>query len=127
MANFYGRVSDAAGRFPTQHAVELQTPDVLRPTTYQQLAQEAAEFASWLNARGVAADDRIAILGDNTARWISVYLGILRLGAIAVPLDTAYKSGQIRTVLDNSGARLIFTTPRYAESVQAACAYLNGG
>lgn len=125
MANFYGRVSDAAGRFPTQHAVELQTPDVLLPTTYQQLAQEAAEFASWLNARGVAADDRIAILGDNTARWISVYLGILRLGAIAVPLDTAYKSGQIRTVLDNSGARLIFTTPRYAESVQAACADLS--
>jgi len=125
MANFYSRVSDAAGRFPTQHAVELQTPDALLPTTYQQLTQEAAEFASWLNARGVAADDRIAILGDNTARWISVYLGILRLGAIAVPLDTAYKSGQIRTVLDNSGARLIFTTPRYAEAVQAACADLS--
>jgi long-chain acyl-CoA synthetase len=124
MANFYGRVSDAAGRFPTQHAVELQTPDALLPTTYQQLTQEAAEFASWLNARGVAADDRIAILGDNTARWISAYLGILRLGAIAVPLDTAYKSSQIRTVLDNSGARLIFTTPRYAEAVQAACADL---
>jgi len=125
MANFYRRVSDAAGRFPTRHAVELQTPDVLLPTTYQQLTQEAAEFASWLNARGVAADDRIAILGDNTARWISAYLGILRLGAIAVPLDTAYKSSQIRTVLDNSGARLIFTTPRYAEAVQAACADLS--
>jgi long-chain acyl-CoA synthetase len=124
MANFYGRVADAAARFPALHAIELQTPDALLPTTYQQLTTEATEFASWLNARGVVTNDRVAILGDNTARWISAYLGILRLGAIAVPLDTAYKAGQIRTVLDNSGARLIFTTGRYAEAVHAACAEL---
>lgn len=122
MANFYDRVAAAADRFPTLHAVELQTPDALLPTTYRQLTGEAGEVAGWLRRWGIQPDDRVAILGDNDARWISVYLGILRSGAIAVPLDTAYKSGQVRTVLENSGARLIFTTPRYAEGVAAACA-----
>ncbi len=121
MANFYERVADAARRFPGHHAVELQTPDALLPTTYQQLTDQAGQVATWLTHTGVAADDRIAILGDNDARWIAVYFGILRLGAIAVPLDTNYKSAQVRTVLENSGARLIFTTPRYAEGVKAAC------
>ncbi|MBM3751356.1 MAG: AMP-binding protein [Acidimicrobiia bacterium] len=125
MANFYDRVAAAADRFPTLHAVELQTPDALIPTTYRQLTEEAAAFAAWLHGRGIVADDRVAILGDNDARWIAVYFGILRLGAIAVPLDTAYKSGQVRTVLENSGARLIFTTTRYEDGVRAACAGLS--
>jgi len=124
MANFYDRVAHAAGRFADLPAIELQTPEALLPTSYRELIQEAVEFSSWLNSAGVSRDDRVAIIGDNTARWISVYLGILRLGAIAVPLDTAYKSGQIRTVLENSEARLIFATSRYLESVQAACATL---
>jgi long-chain acyl-CoA synthetase len=120
MANFYDRVAEAAGRFPGHHAIELQTPDALIPTTYADLIGEAAQTAAWLHQAGVAVDDRVAILGDNTARWISVYLGALRLGAVAVPLDTAYSASQIRTVLDNSGARVIFTTPRYLEAVRAA-------
>jgi len=124
MANFYDRVAAAAARFPDQHAIELQTPEALIPTSYRRLVADADAIAGWLHGRGVVADDRIAILGDNDARWIAVYLGILRLGAIAVPLDTAYKATQVRTVLDNSGARLIFTTDRYRETVQAAVADL---
>ncbi len=124
MANFYGRVAAAATRFPDQHAIELQTPDALIPTTYRQLLADADACAGWLHSRGIGADDRVAILGDNDARWIAVYLGILRLGAIAVPLDTAYKAAQVRTVLDNSGARLIFTTERYRDTVHTAVADL---
>jgi long-chain acyl-CoA synthetase len=84
------------------------------------LAQQSAGIAAWLHGQGVVPDDRVAILADNDARWIAAYLGVLRLGATAVPLDTAYKAGQVRTVLDNSGARLIFTTARYLDRVQEA-------
>jgi long-chain acyl-CoA synthetase len=126
MANFYERVAEAARRFETQPAIELQSADQLRTTTYGQLTAEAAACAAWLHGQGIAPDDRVAILGDNDARWIAAYLGVLRLGAIAVPLDTAYKAGQVRTVLENSGARLIFTTARYLETVREAIAALPG-
>lgn len=125
MANFYDRVAGAADRFPDRHAIELQTPDAVVPTTYRELTSQAGEVAAWLGAQGVTANDRVAILGENDARWIGVYLGILRLGAIAVPLDTAYKTAQIRTVLDNSGARLIFAAPKFVEAATTACAELS--
>jgi len=120
MANFYECFAAAAGRFAGSTAIELQTPDHLLPTTYGQLDQDAVGVAGWLHAQGIRPDDRVAILGDNDARWIGAYLGVLRIGAIAVPLDTAYKATQIRTVLENSGARLIFTTARYLETVREA-------
>jgi long-chain acyl-CoA synthetase len=37
-----------------------------------------------------------------------------------VPLDTAYKPAQVRTVVDNAGARVLFTTPRYLDTSRAA-------
>jgi long-chain acyl-CoA synthetase len=122
MANFYGRVAGAAERFPDHHAIELQTPDALIPTTYRQLMADAEGVAGLLAGHGITTGDRVAILGNNDARWIATYLGILRLGAVAVPLDTAYKSTQVRTVLDNSGALRIFTTPQYLDTVRDACA-----
>src|SRR5688572_30794770 len=120
MANFYDRFSTAATRFPSQTAIELQSADQLLATTYGQLEQQGAGVAGWLHAQGVVPDDRVAILADNDARWIAAYMGALRLGATAVPLDTAYKAGQVRTVIDNSGARLIFTTARYLDRVREA-------
>ncbi len=120
MANFYERFSTAATQFAARPAIELQAADQLLATTYGELEQQATCFASWLHAQGVAADDRIAIQADNDARWIGAYLGVLRVGAIAVPLDTAYKAGQVRTVIDNSGAKLIFTTARYLDRVREA-------
>jgi long-chain acyl-CoA synthetase len=124
MANFYERFANAAQRFETGPAIELQSADQIHTTTYGDLAAQASGVATWLHAQHLAPDDRVAILGDNDARWIGTYLGILRLGAIAVPLDTAYKAGQVRTVLENSGARLIFTTARYLETVRAAIGLL---
>ena len=122
MANFYDRFSTAATRFPALPAIELQTADQILATSYGQLEQQSAGVAGWLHAQGVVPDDRVAILADNDARWIAAYLGVLRLGAIAVPLDTAYKSGQVRTVIENSGARLIFTTGRYLDRVREGVA-----
>ena len=120
MSNFYDRFSTAATRFPDRTAIELQAADQLLSTSYGQLEQQGAGIAAWLHAHGIAPDDRVAILADNDSRWIAAYLGVLRLGAIAVPLDTAYKAGQVRTVLENSGARLIFTTARYLDRVRDA-------
>ena len=48
--------------------------------------------AAWLADASVARGDRCALLAENDAHWCAAYLGVLRLGAVAVPLDTAYKT-----------------------------------
>ncbi len=67
----------------------------------------------------MAPGDRVAILADNDARWCAAYLGILRIGAVAVPLDTAYKPEQIATVVRSSGARLVFADERHIDSARS--------
>ena len=53
-----------------------------------------------------------AILADNDAHWCAAYLGILRLGAIAVPLDTNYSARQVATIVRDSGSRVLFANER---------------
>ena len=123
MWNFCARIADTASRFPDRPAIELMAGGgrVLL-TTYAALIDDAARHAAWLADIGLARGDRIAILADNDARWISTYLGALWFGGVAVPLDTAYKPAQVATILGNSGARVLFTSLKYLETAKAACA-----
>ena len=81
--------------------------------SYAELDALAAGAAAFLTRAGVVAGDRCAILAENSARWCAAYLGILRLGAIAVPFDTSYKPAQVATLLADAGAKILFTSPRY--------------
>ena len=106
---------------PDRPAIELVGADGVDTTTYRDLADGSGRLAAWLLAHGIEPGSRCAILADNDAPWIEAYLATLRVGAVAVPLDTAYKATQVRTVLDSSGARLLFTTGRHLETARAAC------
>jgi long-chain acyl-CoA synthetase len=123
VSNFAARISSVAAAKPDQVAIEQVHADgSLETTTYGVLETFAGRVAAWLLQSNVRAGDRAAILADNGADWIGTYLGVLRIGAVAVPLDTAYKSGQVKTVLESSGARLLFTTPRYLDTARDAVA-----
>jgi len=98
----------------------------LRATTYRQLLERADVWTAWLAVRGVTRGDRAAILADNAASWIAAYLGILRAGAVVVPLDTAYATTQVHTILKDSSARWLFTSARYLETARTALATLEG-
>src|SRR5262245_14029055 len=113
---------------PARVAIEqLRTDGQIDSTTYGQLEALAGRIGAWLQSTGIASGDRVAILADNDARWIAAYLGALRIGAVAVPLDTAYKAPQVSTVMQNSGARLLFTTPRYLDTAKAGVVSAPGG
>ena len=75
---------------------------------------------------GIAPGDRCAILSDNHSHRCAAYLGILRRGAVAVPLDTAYKASQVATLLRDSGARVMFTSARFLPVVLEARAAASG-
>ncbi len=120
MANFYQLFADAARQFPDRPAIDVVRQTGTDTWTYAQLNADAMLWAEWLVARGVRPGDRCAILADNDARWIGAYFGALRIGAVAVPLDTNYEYSQVRTVVDDCDAKVIFTTAKYRETVDAA-------
>ncbi|MEZ5316098.1 MAG: AMP-binding protein [Vicinamibacterales bacterium] len=133
-ANFAARIAQTAERGPDRIAIEVARATGDERVRYAELLERSTRVAGWLSGRGLAAGDRVAILSENDAAWIAAYLGILRLGAVAVPLDTAYSAGQVRTVVENAGARLIFASTRHLATARegtagtpAAVARLSGG
>jgi long-chain acyl-CoA synthetase len=122
VSNFWEVFEAAARRFPDNVAVEVQRTEHLERLTYRQLLDMAEAVAGWLRVQGITVGDRCAILADNDARWCGVYLGMLRIGAVAVPLDTNYSAAQVQTVLAASGARLLFCGHRLLGTGRQAAA-----
>ncbi|MCL6482357.1 MAG: AMP-binding protein [Firmicutes bacterium] len=119
--NFYTLFARVATRHAARPAVFVQhAASAVEVTSYAELQHLAERAAACLARLGVAAGDRCAILAGNHARWCAAYLGTLRLGAIAVPLDTAYQPAQLATLLRDCGARVLFTSARYLSVARSA-------
>jgi long-chain acyl-CoA synthetase len=124
MSNFFERIADAGRRFADRPAIEWIGNAAPETATYTGLLDEAGRVAAWLEARGVGRGDRVALLAANDVRWVAIYLGVLRQGAIAVPLDTAYAAPQVSAVLADSGARILVAGDRHLDVAREAAATL---
>jgi long-chain acyl-CoA synthetase len=70
--------------------------------------ERVKRIATGLAALGARVGDRIAIISENRPEWSLADLAILRLGAVNVPIYTTQAVEQIRFILENSGARMLF-------------------
>jgi long-chain acyl-CoA synthetase len=120
MGNLFQLFEQAAKRVPRQTAVEMQRRDGLETYDYAALLGITERIAGALAASGCVPGSRVVILADNDARWCAVYLAVLRLGAVAVPLDTTYSAAQIRTVIQDSGAGIAVVSLRYLQELREA-------
>jgi O-succinylbenzoic acid--CoA ligase len=99
----YGIFSLAARKHPDAEAL---VGDGQR-LTYSELAEAAGAVAARLRELGVRPGMRVAMYLANRIEFITVYLGILRLGAVAVPMDVRLKGPEIAHVVNHSGARVL--------------------
>jgi carnitine-CoA ligase len=67
----------------------------------------AARSAGALAQAGIREGDRVAVMCNNRAEFITLMLGCGWLGATLTPINTAARGVQLAHVLDNSGARLL--------------------
>ncbi|MGP8050002.1 MAG: AMP-binding protein, partial [Desulfobaccales bacterium] len=103
-----GVAREAGGRV----AIMDRQGDLGREYTYGQLYRASLAVAGWLQARGVAKGDRVAILLENCPQWPMSYFGILLSGAVAVPLDPVSRWDHIHYTLEQTRAKIIFTFPQ---------------
>jgi long-chain acyl-CoA synthetase len=123
--NFWDVFDAAAARYGDRVAIEVQRRESLERHTYRDLREMALSHAAWLSEQGVGAGDRCAIFADNDASWCAAYLGVLRIGAVAVPLDTNYSVAQIRTIVEDAGARVLFVNERLEPTAREAVSMLS--
>lgn len=71
-----------------------------REITWNVFNEKANRFANLLLSRGIKKGDKVAILLMNCLEWLPIYFGILKTGALAVPLNFRYTSDEIKYCLD---------------------------
>jgi long-chain acyl-CoA synthetase len=78
-------------------------------------------LALGLSSLGVKAGDRVAIISENRPEWSLTDLALLCLRAVNVPIYTTQAVDQIRYILENSGAKLLFISGQklYKHAVEA--------
>lgn len=95
---------DSASAAPERVALRYGPAGPERELTYAELDRAADGVAAALQALGVGRSDRVALAMGNGVAFVSSYFGVLRLGAVAVPLNAMLTGPEIRNVLDDSGA-----------------------
>ena len=98
----------AAARWPDRSALVFdETAEVL---TFSQLAARVDRFAAALAATGIGSGDRVGIMLPNRVEWPLAWLGLARLGAVMVPVNTGYRTADAGFVLEHAGVRAVIAT-----------------
>ena len=97
-----------------------------REMTWRDFDIRANRFANLLLSRGVKRGDKVAVLLMNCLEWLPVYFGVLKAGAIVVPMNYRYASDEIKYCLDLADARMLVFGPEFTERVDAVLPELTG-
>ncbi|MEN3615293.1 amino acid adenylation domain-containing protein, partial [Plantactinospora sp. ZYX-F-223] len=84
--------AEAVERFGDQPAVEYEGTRL----TYRQLAERAERLAGVLAARGIGAEDVVAVVTPRSAEFVVAVLGVMRAGAAYLPIDPQYPAARIQ-------------------------------
>ncbi len=79
-----------------------------RELTWRTFNEKANRVAHMLRARDVKQGDKVGILMMNCLEWLPIYFGILKSGAIAVPLNFRYSSDEIEYCVDLADVSVLF-------------------
>lgn len=95
-------------RHNKRDALAFKVGDVWNYINGAEIVDRVKRIAMGLAAMGVKEGDRVAIISENRPEWSLVDLAILSVRAVNVPIYTTQAVEQIRFILENSGAKMLF-------------------
>ncbi|MGW6280224.1 long-chain-fatty-acid--CoA ligase [Kribbella sp. NPDC055071] len=103
MTNLSHNLAESAAIYPDHPAVRMDD-EIL---TYAGLDRLASQAVALVRGYGVGPGDRVGLMLPNVAQFPIAYYGILRAGAIVVPMNPLLKEREVEYYLRDSGARLL--------------------
>ncbi len=97
------------------------TNSLRKEMTWGEFDKKANRFCNLLLSRGIKKGDRVAILLMNSLEWLPVYFGILKAGALAVPLNYRYTAEEIKYCLKLSDSSVLVFGPEFIGRVEEIC------
>ena len=115
MTNLASILTDSAERDAEHVAIKLDDAVL----TYAALDGASAHVAGLLAEHGVGPGDRVGIMLPNVPYFPVIYYGILRAGAVVVPMNVLLKRREVAFYLNDSGAKLLFAWHGFAEDAES--------
>src|SRR5476649_2795909 len=94
----------------------IATPALIerdRLVAYAQIADESRRVAAGLSQLGVAERDRVALWLPNVTAWLAVFFACAELGAIAVAVNTRFRSRELADIVTRSGCKVLVFWPGF--------------
>ena len=90
-----------------------------REITWKIFNEKANRCAHYLLERGVRKGDKVGILLMNCLEWLPIYFGILKIGALAVPLNFRYASDEIEYCVNLADVSVLMFGPKFIGRIEA--------
>jgi len=90
-----------------------------REITWQMFDEAANRIANLLLGRGIGKGNKVAILLTNCLEWLPIYFGVLKTGALAVPMNYRFTAEEIEYCLNLAEADALVFGPEFVERVEA--------
>ena len=104
-------LSETAKRIPQKTAVIFKDEEI----TFSQLELMATRLANKLRSCKVGSGDHVAIILPNSSQWVVSYFAVMKLGAVAVPLDFRLKGEEIVPILTDASIKGVIASDLYPE------------
>src|ERR1700741_4395796 len=109
-------IADNARRAPGRVAILFKDKKV----TYGELDEAAGRCRGALAAQGVKPGDRVSLVMSDSPERVIAFLGIMGMGAIAVPCSTLLPPDGLAYVFKDSEAKLVIASPEHLANAKAA-------
>ena len=90
-----------------------------REMTWKEFDTKANRFANLLMTRGIKKGDKVAILLMNCLEWLPVYFGILKTGALAVPMNYRYTGEEIKYCAELADVSVLIFGVEFIDRVES--------
>lgn len=90
-----------------------------REMTWREFDDKSNRLANFLMDRGLQKGQKVAILLMNCLEWLPIYFGVLKMGALAVPLNYRYTSEEIKYCLDLADCDVLIFGPEFNDRIDA--------
>ena len=90
--------------------------------TYRQLAERVNKWGNAIAGLGLKPGERVLMVMKDCPEFYYIFWGCIKLGVIAVPLNTLLRGKDFSFIIEDSGCSAVLYSPEFAEEVEAALA-----
>ena len=100
-----------------KNAFEYKEKDKIVCVTYKEFLQDINELGTALTSIGMDSS-HIAVIGENSYKWITIYLTVLKSRGVLVPIDRELSCNEIIKVLKHSDSEVLFYSEKYEKWIE---------